>query len=422
VSRRPKTESLTSPTFVDGLDMTDAEIRALGFILRAGGYRDEDVDPLWAIDTAGKVIEAALRRMLETAKAGETAVDIGMVKGCLDLLEAYVAAGGATDLDSEIRDELDVLTTKVWSYYQSGALALTGEWPTHPRDRAACVARLRPVFNAKSQPIVDGIKQAFETFDPPLTVRQVYYQLASSGLVPLSKSGYGQAQRLQLKLRELGIIPWDWYADRGRERIKPSQWGDAADFADTISDCYRKDLWQSQPEHVEFWLEKDALSAFVADALEKWGNPLCVVRGFSSATFVYECAEILKRIEKPKFIYFLGDHDPSGLSIESSVRERLSDFGAEFSFKRLAIGLDDIEAYGLRPLEAKQESRRAKYVAEHGTRTVEIDALPPNVLRERVRRAVEQHVDIEAWERLRRVERIEQDSIRSIADRMRGAA
>jgi hypothetical protein len=277
----------------------------------------------------------------------------------------------------------------------------------------------RATFNRASKTLITAIEEVFEKYEPPLTVRQVYYQLASSGLVPLSRQGYRQAQRLLLRVREEGIIPWESFADRGRERIKPSAWANAEDFADTVSTAYRKDLWQSQPEHVEFWLEKDALSAFVADALAAWGNPLCVVRGFSSGTFVHECAVHLNAIDKPKFIYFLGDHDPSGLSIEANVKERLQEFGSTFSFERLAISLDDIETFGLRPLEAKEsDSRYEKYVAKHGTTTVEIDALPPDVLRQRIRDAVGKHVDVDAWNRLARVERIEKESIRSLAARL----
>jgi hypothetical protein len=277
----------------------------------------------------------------------------------------------------------------------------------------------RPDFNRKSEPIVEAIKAVFERYTPPLTVRQVYYQLASSGLVQLSKSGYSTAQRLQLKLRELGVIPWGWYADRARERIRAHQWDDLSAYADAIGG-YRKDLWQAQPEHVEFWLEKDALRGFVADALERFGNPLCVVRGFSSGTFVHECAQVLNRIRKPKFIYYIGDHDPSGLSIEKNVMERLTEFGSEFHFKRIAIDLDDIKTYDLRPLTAKpSDSRYEKYVAKHGTTTVEVDALPPDVLRRRIEDAVNRHIDVEQWRRMQLVEKVEQERIVSIQERMR---
>jgi len=281
-------------------------------------------------------------------------------------------------------------------------------------------ARQRNPFNRKSQPIVDAIGEIFERLGHPLTVRQVYYQLATRELVPLSQKGYSQAQKLLLKVRELDIVPWGHFADRTRERIKPSQWDDVADFANAVAGSYRKDLWQSQEDHVEFWLEKDALSGFVSDVLDGWGVPLYVVRGFSSATFVWEAAQTLQKIDKPKYIYYLGDHDPSGMSIEKSVMRRLDSFGADFTFERLAINLDDIKTFDLRPLQAKDSDPRYKsYVREHGEGTIELDALPPDELRRRMDDAVDKHInDADEWERLQRVEEIEQETIRNMADRM----
>lgn len=410
--------------------MTEDEEVALIDMLRALKFPHGESHDVLA-DTVEMFDEFNARFLAELSRSPERLDalindNLGLYNACLDYQLAFgrhqirVNADGDGDIENETIEyfDLEELNRKVSEW--TGAVAMMiGESAKGQRKPR----KTRATFNRKMQPIVDAIKAVFERFEPPLTVRQVYYQLASSGLVQLSDEGYSQAQRLQLKLREIGEIRWDWYADRARERMQASTWDNTADFADSISDCYRKDLWQAQPEHVEFWLEKDALSAFVSGALETWGNPLCVVRGFSSGTFVHECAEILKRIDKPKYIYYLGDHDPSGLAIEENVQERLTEFGAEFHFQRLAVSLDDIDTYGLRPLVAKKADTRYKaYVAKHGTRTVEVDALPPDVLRDRIGDAVRRHIDIDAWNRLARVERIEQDTVRSIADRMRNLA
>lgn len=280
---------------------------------------------------------------------------------------------------------------------------------------------MRAAFTASSRPLVDAIVGIFETIKPPLTVRQVYYQLASAGLVPLSRKGYRQAQRLLLRVREEGIVPWSYFADRARQVVKPSQWEDVQDFADTVGRAYRRDLWRAQPHHVEIWLEKDAMSGMVADITEPYGVGVHVCRGFSSATFVHEAAAALALLDKPKFIYYLGDHDPSGLSIEKAVRERLESFGAAFKFYRLAVTLDDIAMFDLRPLEAKKtDSRYRRYVADHGTETIELDALPPTELRKRLTNAITAHIDTGEWERLRRVEEMEQETIRGLASRLGG--
>ena len=275
---------------------------------------------------------------------------------------------------------------------------------------------------AKSQALIDAILQVFQKYKPPLTVRQIYYQLASVGLVPLSQQGYRQAQRLLLEVRERGVVPWAYFADRTRRRIQPAQWNGLADFADSVSRQYRRDLWQSQPEHVEFWLEKDAMAGFVGEVLHGYGVPLYVARGFSSATFIYEAAGALAEVNKPICIYYLGDHDPSGMAIEQSLISRLKEFGVDAAFSRLAITLDDIDTFALKPLQAKKSDTRYRgYVAEHGTATVELDALPPDELRRRIVSAVESHINVTDWNNLLRTEKLERETFVGLAERIRGA-
>lgn len=279
----------------------------------------------------------------------------------------------------------------------------------------------RPVSDDTLQ-IIEEIKSINDEIKPPLTVRQVYYQLATRlpDLVPLTHAGYSKAQRILLRVRERGIVPWESFADRSRERIKPSAWDDAADFAKTIGLAYRKDLWTTQPDHVEFWLEKDALSGFVAEVLDEYHVPLYVARGYPSATFVHEAAAALAEIDKPKHIYYLGDHDASGKNIEEVLKQRLGEYGAgSFSFSRVAIHLGDIEKFDLRPMSAKEDDTRyGRYVSEHGTATVELDALPPDELRRRIRAAVAWHIDGDEWRRLGLVEQVEQETIAKLARRI----
>ena len=280
----------------------------------------------------------------------------------------------------------------------------------------------RGAFTRDSLPIVEAIQGIFTRFAPPLTVRQVYYQLATVGLVPLSQQGYRQAQRLLLRVREEGMVPWHHFADRTREVIRTSTWDGVEEYAEDVGRWYRRDYWRTQPHHVEVWLEKDAMSGAVAAVTRPYGVPLYVCRGFSSASFIYEAAAVLGEIDKPKWIYYLGDFDPSGLSIEAALRDRLREFGADFHFNRIAITLDDIVRFNLRPLEAKRtDSRYRAYAAQHGDRTIELDALPPDELRARIKYAIDSHIDGDEWERLRRVEAIERETIAGIASAMGNA-
>jgi hypothetical protein len=82
----------------------------------------------------------------------------------------------------------------------------------------------------------------------------------------------------------------------------------------------------------------------------------------------------------------------------------------------LAVNGDDFETFSLIPLKPKKtDSRYRRFVAEHGTECAELDALPATELRRRVEQAILAHVDMDKWERLKEVERLEKESIASVA-------
>jgi hypothetical protein len=69
---------------------------------------------------------------------------------------------------------------------------------------------------------------------------------------------------------------------------------------------------------------------------------------------------------------------------------------------KAAITKQDIIDYELPPDVAKAtDTRRAGFVAKWGDNAVELDAVPVQVLRERIRRAVEDYMDLKALEQVR---------------------
>src|SRR5439155_16624634 len=92
---------------------------------------------------------------------------------------------------------------------------------------------------------------------------------------------------------------------------------------------YRRDPWQDQPAHVEVWCEKDALVGVLYEETRRWHVPLMVSRGFSSVTFLYEAAQQLRGLDRPAFLYYLGDHDPSGVAVDCAIECRLRQFAPE---------------------------------------------------------------------------------------------
>lgn len=247
----------------------------------------------------------------------------------------------------------------------------------------------------------------------PMTLRALYYRLASAGHLPATDKGYNQLKRLTKKLREAGTVPvTGWLVDRVRATLKPSSWSGLADFGDTVRQAYRKDLWAQMPHHVEIFVEKDAIAGTIQAVTREYDIALNVIRGDVSISFAGEIANLWNQIQKPIFAYYLGDYDPSGFGIEEELRDKLTRYsGRAPHWKRLGVVEGDFEAFDLIPLPVKPSARSAGFTSKYGNRCAEVDALPPNELRERVRDAIESHIDQDRWQKLLRVEELEQQTI-----------
>jgi hypothetical protein len=105
-------------------------------------------------------------------------------------------------------------------------------------------------------------------------------------------------------------------------------WENPTQFAETVKKAYRKDYWETQPTHVEIWTEKDTIIGTIQEVTEKYGVAVRVNRGFSSATRAFEIAEYFQHLDdKRVVIFYLGDHDPSGIVIETELYKRLLEYG-----------------------------------------------------------------------------------------------
>jgi hypothetical protein len=86
---------------------------------------------------------------------------------------------------------------------------------------------------------------------------------------------------------------------------------------------------------------------------------------------------------------------------------------------RLAIHSEDIRLFNLPPQKIKEtDSRAAGFKQRFGAKaaTVELDALPVDVLRQRVRDAIEGLIDWEPWNRQVSVQEVELKCIAEFAD------
>jgi hypothetical protein len=263
-------------------------------------------------------------------------------------------------------------------------------------------------FNRPTRWQVFGLAQILHA-DQPLTVRGAFYRAVSSGLFPDTSDRYYTAcGRLILQMRRHKLIPYEWIVDSTRRRLKPSSWTGLADFAETVAQAYRKDLWERQPVCVEFFVEKDAMAGVIEPITESYDVSLNVIRGNCSETFVYRVAEIWQRITKPILAYYLGDHDPNGLKIEIDLRRRLENFVDDpFGWKRLAVTSFDFANPDLLGFSVKRNGAASSwqpYLDQYGDRCVEVDAIPAAEIRRRVQTAIQYHINQHEWQTLQLIE------------------
>jgi hypothetical protein len=138
-----------------------------------------------------------------------------------------------------------------------------------------------------------------------------------------------------------------------------------------------------------------------------------VTRGYPSITYLHEAAETIEDEGKPTFLYYLGDHDPSGEDITRAVREGIEEFApdAEIYFERIAVTQQQINEMNLPTRPTKTSDTRHK---NFDGESVEVDAIPPSDLREMVEECIEFHVDADALERTKRIERAEREMMKEI--------
>ncbi len=249
----------------------------------------------------------------------------------------------------------------------------------------------------------------------PMTVRQVYYQLVARQVLPNKVTMYQAVSELLRDARISGDIPWEWIEDRLRRPRTVGMWSDLSAFAETVRRAYRRDVWATQPNYIEVWLEKDALSGIFEDVLRDYGVTLNVGRGFDGWDSIRNAGDRYIEHGGVTILYF-GDFDPSGEDMVRSLRERIDEyleiadepFGdgiVDVEIIKCALTAADIARYNLPSDFAKKtDSRAKKFIAKHGDVSVELDALPVAVLRDRLQSEVAERLDLDALEKVKETE------------------
>lgn len=244
-----------------------------------------------------------------------------------------------------------------------------------------------------------------------LTVRQLFYQMVARGLIPNTQRMYKNMVNLITNGRLAGMIDWNMIEDRVRQIIYPGHWKDPADIVRAAAQSFRVNRWEDQPNHIEIMIEKDALAGVLESVCSDLDVRLIPNRGYASSSTMYRHGwrmyDRKSQDGKELYVLYLGDFDPSGLDMDRDIVERLKLFSyyQQIHFERLALTMPQIEEHDPPPNPAKMsDSRVWKFIAEHGDQSWELDALPPNILRDLVETRIIELRDETIWDATMEVE------------------
>jgi ParB-like chromosome segregation protein Spo0J len=290
------------------------------------------------------------------------------------------------------------------------------------KHRARITEAKRPLLDA----ILDIVR---ENRNVRLSVRQIFYLLLNVNPPPLVHAGkadsvyrnslkcYKAVDDLCVRARLTGEIPFNAIHDPTRPITLWTVFANPAPFfrsqLDGFLKGYYRDLMQSQPNHVEIIGEKNTIAGVIRPVAMDYVIPYTIGRGYSSLPPRHDMAERFRRCGKERLILLvLSDFDPEGEDIGRSFAQSMrDDFGIDNIVPiKVALTGEQVELLNLPPnLTAKEtSSRRKRFVERHGENVFELEAIPPATLQQYLRGAIENVIDLDAYNA--EVEREKQDA------------
>lgn len=287
-----------------------------------------------------------------------------------------------------------------------------------------------------------------------LTLRQIYYQFVSRGLMPNRQTEYDRLGSILNDARMAGRMDWDFMVDRTRNLVRMPHWKSPAELIKRAAEdehTFHTDLWRGQHERVMVFVEKDAAIGVVESVCEANDVPYFSCRGYTSLSEVWSMAQRIRYFIEcgdRVTILHIGDHDPSGVDMSRDLDERIrtivvrdwlltwgaaiprpatvgkvkqsmcermraeggliSDDQSPWRLKRIALNYDQIQRYQPPPNPVKTtDARHRRYTEDTGLdESWELDALDPEVLQNLIQDEIDDIRDPELWgQALRDMER-----------------
>lgn len=282
--------------------------------------------------------------------------------------------------------------------------------------------------------VLDQVADVLASEDEPLTARQIFYRLVARFAYDKTEQAYARLCENLVKARRARMIPFHAIRDEKTDS-HGGDWGyhSIDQFWDGLRSSarrYRRPLREGQRAEVELWCEARGMGPSLSRAATPYGVQVFATGGFPGVTVTYEMAQkvIAADEEGRRFVFLhLGDYDPSGEAIFSSMRDDVmafvaSHFGDQeiaeelFIAERIGLTEEQVEEHEFETAPPKKSDSRSRRWEEEGRYgAVQLEAVETDLLRAWARDAILAHTDIEA---LRESERRSTDERERIGDRL----
>lgn len=249
---------------------------------------------------------------------------------------------------------------------------------------------------AQAQAVLDEYRQYW-----PLTCRQIFYRLVGAYSYDKTEAAYGRLCHHLANARRARWIPFAAIRDDGVTTYRRDHFDDKDAFlrhVRKLGQNYTRNKLADQEYHIEVWCEAAGMLPQLDDVAEPYSVRAYSSGGFDSLTAKKDLADRTCRIEKPTVILHLGDYDPSGESIFDSAAEDVAAFVEAdrrhglitVQFERVALTASQVRIYDLPTAPPKATDSRSKGWTGG---TCQLEALPPDIIAQILREAIERHID-----------------------------
>jgi hypothetical protein len=257
--------------------------------------------------------------------------------------------------------------------------------------------------------ILERAAKIVESYDTGVTLRQLFYRLVSAQVLPNKQTAYKTLSERTAEARRQGEFPA--LIDRTRTIYRNVSFSGPADARRWLADIYRRDRTEGQETALYLGVEKHGIVNQLRAWFGHYGVRVISLGGYSSQTYVDDILQDAEEDGRPAVLIYAGDWDPSGEDIERDLAERCPVFD---EIRRIALTEVQVRRYNLPENPGKRADPRAvSFEAKYGRLAqVEVDALPPETLRDLFAAAVEQFVDMSVFNRVRRKEEADRKKLR----------